>query len=280
MNSVYFSEQGLTSTSANYIANLAKEYVAKLKESLQNISFVDSEIALVGSDFTPIGYGINELSFVDKYLQQIVQAYSLIAWLREAIKEKDAEKRKIEQLTVREWCEEYPDIPEQPIFLTEEDVISKWSVKERNKYLTLSTIVSVYGKFIHPDGAFSVARKKLQEISAKPISYSENGRDTLITRSSPSLAVSEVETKFIQLQSEWRKAQAELNSYKHQIQQTIDEDTSNKNAAYEKACQAYRTKSLIIDAKFETYKTNKLKEIADLKIVIPNDLKDIYNLVK
>ena len=31
---VFFGEQGLTSTSANHIANLAKEYVAGLEESI------------------------------------------------------------------------------------------------------------------------------------------------------------------------------------------------------------------------------------------------------
>ena len=37
---VYFSDNGLTTTSANHLANKAKEYVAQLESELKNISFV------------------------------------------------------------------------------------------------------------------------------------------------------------------------------------------------------------------------------------------------
>ena len=40
---VYFSDNGLTTTSANHLANKAKEYVAQLENELKNISFVNAD---------------------------------------------------------------------------------------------------------------------------------------------------------------------------------------------------------------------------------------------
>ena len=50
MNNVFFSENGLTSTSANHVANLAKEYVQETESQLANIKLYKSEVALIGTD--------------------------------------------------------------------------------------------------------------------------------------------------------------------------------------------------------------------------------------
>lgn len=272
--------QGLTSTSANYLANKAKEYVENIKESLNNISFINSEIALIGSSYTPTNKGVTNLSFVDDYLEQITKAYSLIAWLREAIKEKNKRQEVVSQTSLEYWAgDRYPKRPVEEDPLSEEEIVSGWSVKDRNNYFTLSTKVSVYGKYIHPTGAFSEARKELQKIAVKPVTYKEMGKDTIILRSAPSISPQEVENEFMKLQSEWRKAQAELNSYKHKIQQEIDKDTNDKNTAYELAYKEYNNKVSELAAEFKNRKAIMLQEIADLRIIIPNDLRDIYETI-
>lgn len=51
---VFFKKEGeegvaLTSTSANHIANLAKEYIQGVETQLNNICFFDVRVALVGT---------------------------------------------------------------------------------------------------------------------------------------------------------------------------------------------------------------------------------------
>ena len=51
---VFFKKEGeegvaLTSTSANHIANLAKEYIQGVETQLNNVCFFNAEVSLVGS---------------------------------------------------------------------------------------------------------------------------------------------------------------------------------------------------------------------------------------
>lgn len=283
MDKVYFSDKGLTSTSANFIANQAKEYVQTINERLDNISFINGSIALVGGNFTSTQQGEITLDWVPTALNQVTQAYSLIAWLREAIKAKGALQKEIASTDLYKWCVDnkvdYPQIPEQEPILTKEEVIDSWPIKDRNHYLSLSTKVSVYGKFIHPKGQYSEARKELKEKINNPVSYQESGRDTIIKKYAPSVSPDTVDKEFFDLQSEWRKAQAELNSYEHKIQLAIDKDTNEKNSKFEQEYKDYQNKVQTASAMLKTWKDKSQQEIADLKIVIPDALRDIYNIV-
>ena len=48
----FFAAAGLTSTSANHIANLAKEYVQAQSQELENVEFYNSFLTIIGSDKT------------------------------------------------------------------------------------------------------------------------------------------------------------------------------------------------------------------------------------
>ena len=49
MKTQYFGESGLTSTSANYICNLAKESYEKLESKLNATSFLEEYITIIGA---------------------------------------------------------------------------------------------------------------------------------------------------------------------------------------------------------------------------------------
>ena len=53
MNNVFFSDKGLTITSVNHLANLAKESVKQLEQELKAFSFVEEYISLLVSHNTP-----------------------------------------------------------------------------------------------------------------------------------------------------------------------------------------------------------------------------------
>jgi hypothetical protein len=49
VNEVFFSEKGLTSTSASHLADLAQETILGNETKLKNISFITTKVDIVGS---------------------------------------------------------------------------------------------------------------------------------------------------------------------------------------------------------------------------------------
>ena len=49
LSKVYFGVDGLTSTSANYVCNLAKEYYKKFETALDQTKFYNTTVSLIGS---------------------------------------------------------------------------------------------------------------------------------------------------------------------------------------------------------------------------------------
>lgn len=49
-NKVFFGEKGLTQTSANHLANIAKETVESNRQALDSVGFVNVNISLLSED--------------------------------------------------------------------------------------------------------------------------------------------------------------------------------------------------------------------------------------
>ena len=171
-NIVFFGESGLTSTSANHVANLAKEYAQKQESWLNNVCFYSTKVGLIGTGNTNVigvGYDDEELAAIPAKLEEVTKAKSLIAWLREAIKARDAMFEAANTKDIEDWYKErgleFWKAPSRPTPFTKDDIIATLNIKERNHIYTLETKCAVIGKYIHPDGPFSTARKKLSKIS-------------------------------------------------------------------------------------------------------------------
>lgn len=287
MENVFFGENGLTSTSANFIANQAKEYVESLKEYLSTTNFLDSTIELIGSNKETLskkGFSTKEVQKIDGVLNSIVSAYSLIAWLREALKAKENIDKQLRAMDINNWAREnnitLPEYPEAPDKLTEKEVISEWSVKDRNRYLTAQTFCSVYGKYIHPNGDFSKARKEFLNKKFNSVEYTECGSNTIIHRYTPTVKESVIESTFKNLQFEWREKQAIVNSYKYKVDTAIEDDYTKRIAEYRNEYNKITEELDSYRTQYKEYIENKTREASALKIIIPNDLKTIYNIVK
>lgn len=287
MENVFFGENGLTSTSANFIANQAKEYVESLKEYLSTTNFLNSTIELIGSDKETLsrkGFSSEEVKGIEEVLNAIVSAYSLIAWLREALKAKEDIGKQLREMDMYDWAKEknitLPEYPEQVVKLPESKVIATWSVKDRNRYLTAQTFCSVYGKYIHPDGDFSKARKEFLNKRFNSVEYTECGSNTIIHRYTPTIDQGTIESTFKTLQNKWREKQAIVNSYKHKIDTTIQDDYVKRIAEYRNEYNKVSEELNSYRTQFKEYIENKTKEASALKIIIPNDLKAIYEIIK
>jgi hypothetical protein len=168
----------------------------------------------------------------------------------------------------RPQCEDY---------LTEQDVIESWNVAEQEDYLSLETVCAVVGKYIHPNGPLSKAKTELSNRINRPVSTECSGRDTIIRKYYPEATEEQVNTLFFSLQRNHREYQARLNGIKHKIDMTIREDMQKKDEAYKKALQEYNNKSNELLVADKLTREEKHKEIEALKIIIPNDLKAVYD---
>lgn len=285
-NSSFFGTEGLTMTSANHIANLAKEFTKTTERNLNSVSFIETSLTIIGSDAVqPIhtGWCDGALDHIIENLRVVSEANSLIAWLRESIKAIERYVKSIEDTTLEEYCEkrgiELPEEPRRLTPITKEEYIETLTIKERNKILMLQAQVAVYGKYIHPEGPFAAARAELMEKMANETEVKGNGRDTLLYHYKPTANAMKVEDCFYQLQREYRATQAELNGYLHKIDQAVQKDADEKSKAFHDAMVAYRLEIAKRTQAFESYKLHRLDEARKLRIVIPNDLKGIYAIV-
>ena len=283
---IFFGEQGLTSTSAGHIANLAKEYIAGLEEFINNLNFYNIDIQLLSSQETkPLSKGNDNkaLAEIGPALTTIAEAKSLIAWLREAIKAKEHMSNELSSLDLATWCKNtgkvYPELHLMESY-TEEMEINKMSVKDRNNYFRLQTYAAIFGKLIHPDGQLSIARARFADKLRHPTELQGNGRDGIIYSYSPTVTHKELEDTFFELQNAQRSFQAEFNKVAHTIKENVFAEQQRRFK--EQAAKFIKQKTVLqeLNTEFTQYTEAEIKKIADLKIVIPDNLKTIFNAVK
>lgn len=283
---IFFGAEGITTTSANHIANLAKEAYQSLESKLNNAVFYTTEIGILGSCNTnTLKEGI-EQEFLDELegnLMQIASYKSLIAWLREAIKAKErliSEAQKLTDVEVAKILNiTLPDMPVRYPRLNEDEIIATWGIKQRNRYYYLDTICSTIGKYIHPNMGFSNAKEDLIKILSERHKAQGNGRDTIIYSYTPTVRLKDVEHTFFALQEKYRGYQAELNSMKHQIEVAIQDDEREKTLKEEDETKQYKVECNAIFPQLSKYKNDTIKAMQSLKIVIPDSLKGIYSTI-
>ncbi len=284
---VFFGENGLTSTSANHIANMAKEFAQNIEMGiLYKFDFYSTHVGLIGSpdkSQTSVGMTPEELRDIPHYLKQVSEAKSLIAWLREAIKARENLLNAINKKDIEEWFKErgmdFWGQPKRPDSITKDEYIASLNIKERNRIYELQTTCAVFGKFIHPDGTYSNARKNLLKISGAPFEVKGEGRDALVYEYKPTCDEHDVNEVFFNLQAEHRSKQAELNSILHDIDEQVRAENMKRNSEYAEKVREWDVEGKKQLAEFEAWKSEESKKIADLKIVIPDHLAKIYEAI-
>lgn len=294
----FFGVAGLTSTSANHYANLAKEMARKVQSHLENVRFFNTDIRIIGENAkTNISQGlpVDKFDSIHTAIHAVSKCNSLIAFFREAIKEKERLTKEAENWEDVEKHRDYSirrmehdkAKPVRGAEMSEQDVIESWTVGEQEKYLSLEAEAAAYGKFIHEDGKLSQARRELMRVKSNPNSVKENGRDTIIYSYTPTAEQEDVDELFFDLQSHYREVQAELNGMKKRIKDTIDEHNTQVNETYRVALKKWNLECREFDREFESIveddskkRQEMLKEVQALKIVVPNRLKDIFQALQ
>jgi hypothetical protein len=295
MNNVYFSNEGLTSTTANYYANIAKELQMAASERLNNVQMYNTSVAVIGSrEKQLMSAGLRDLTFITLDLPHLASLNAFCAWVREAIKEKEEQSKDVRQLTIEHWAErmgiklpEWPSHPTDPEVITEQDVMNTWDINKRNKYLRLEAFAATYGKYIHPDGAFSKARKRAHEVVNKPITKEGVGRDMVLYYSDLTVDPQVIDSTFMSLQDQYRSYEKELNQMKAELKESVNDLTRKAYEKYQLDVAHWKEQQKLysselgkLQSEWVKWRTDELERISQLKITIPDALKDIFRVIQ
>ena len=283
----FFSEKGLTATSANHLANVAKELIREEESFLNNLSFLNVRVSLLSGDSEKVlrkGLKNEHIPRINDGINNVAKMSSFIAWVREAIKKKTKLTESILNLSLDEYAKvneiELPVTPNvQAKVYNNNDIIETFNTKELNEYYSLETTVAKIGQIIHPNGSLSNARNEMINRSNNPISSLGSGSETLITTYSNSADYHHVNDMYISLQNKHRELNARLNQIKYKIEQTVQQKNSEERNNFNRLYSEYSEGMTLIRNNFESYKAKKLKEIQELKIIIPLELEETFNLL-
>ena len=281
----FFSEKGLTATSANHLANIAKELIREEESFLNNLNFLDAKVSLLsGNSEKVLKKGLTDkyIPYIKHGIDKIAEMSSFIAWVREAIKKKEELTELMLNLSLNEYAKvneiELPVTPNVQVKVYDNnDIMETFNTKELNEYYSLETTVAKIGQIIHPKGSLSNARKEMINRSNNPISSLGSGSETLITTYSNSVDFAKVNDMYISLQNKHRELNARLNQIKYKIEQTVQQKNSEERNNFNRLYSEYSEGMALIRNTFESYKAENLKEIQELKIIIPLELEEIFN---
>ena len=294
VNNVFFGTSGLTATSANYYANIAQEMVLSLNKKLGGIVLFDTKLrSIASSEELTMSIGTSDISFVQPGLEEVGKMNAFCAWMREAIKEQQKQLIAVKDMYFDKWKATYdvtitmPRPPEEAAHVDGSDIIAGWNVEKRNKYYTLEAMASTYGKYIHPQGPFAIARDRLQSLIAQPIIKEGSGTNTILYYHNPSVDPKLVESKFLELQTIYREYEKELNFMKASIKEEVNKrnliiDNNYKDAYsnYHAELEKYRAELQKVQAQFNSWKIKETERIANLKIVVPPSMEEIFSKIK
>lgn len=284
-NKVFFGEVGVTSTSATYLCNIARELLKDLEASLNNVSFITEEVSILGSESTvktKEGYNISELSDLDSKLTEAAELKAFIAWMSEGIKAKDQEGIRMSQYTLSDYISDFPEEAIPEVKDIKEDLeygIGKLTISDRVRFLYSEAFASSIGMYIHKNGSLKKAYEELLNIAHNKVNVETDAKDSLVlfTNKIPSIDVKDVEKILLKYQDLRREHEKELNSIKSKVKNLDHEYKIHLNLEHKSELEQYKQEMSVLRSKYHAYVLNKMKEIENLKIIVPKELEKIYN---
>ena len=293
-NDIYFGEEGMTSTSAQHVSAMANVMVQDVKQHLMGLRLYEKSIRVIGDVECKVEEVNNTLPEISDGVKQICKANALIAWLREAVKEREQAQQYIQDMTLDKWMElqgiEKPASPVPPMmpkinFQDYKTILDTGlTVKEYNRFVELNSALAVYGEMIHDKGLLTRQKNELARILQNPTEVKESGRDTIITTYKVDVNVAvDIDKLYTELQSEYRKLQAEKNGIEAKFSNLAMDYQTRKmeewkaaKAQYDRDLTRVNSELVGIQTQMQEWKKQRLEELAALKIIIPNDLKALY----
>jgi len=298
-NDIYFTtDEGMTSTSAQHVSAMANVMVQDIKQHIMGLRLYEKSIRVIGDAEVTVETVNNTLPEIAESVKRICKANALIAWLREAVKEREQAQKYVSDMSLDDWMKkqgiEKPVSPEPPQmprinFQDYKTILDTGlSVKEYNRFVELNSALAVYGEMIHEKGLLTRQKSELARIMQNPTEVKESGRDTIITTYKVDVNISaDIDNLYTELQSEYRKLQAEKNGIEAKFSNLAMDYQTRKNdewkaakAQYDRDLQKVNSELVGIQTQMKEWKKQRLEELAALKIIIPDALKPLYKELK
>lgn len=298
-NDIYFTtEEGMTSTSAQHVSAMANVMVQDIKQHIMGLRLYEKSIRVIGDAEVTVETVNNTLPEISESVKRICKANALIAWLREAVKEREQAQKYVSDMSLDDWMKkqgiEKPAVPQPPqmprINFQDYNTIldTGLTVKEYNRFVELNSALAVYGEMIHEKGLLTHQKSELARIMQNPTEVKESGRDTIITTYKVDVNISaDIDNLYTELQSEYRKLQAEKNGIEAKFSNLAMDYQTRKmdewkaaKAQYDRDLQKVNSELVGIQTQMNDWKKQRLEELAALKIIIPDALKPLYKELK
>ena len=297
-NDIYFTnEEGMTSTSAQHVSAMANVMVQDIKQHIMGLRLYEKSIRVIGDAEVTVETVNNTLPEIAESVKRICKANALIAWLREAVKEREQAQKYVSDMSLDDWMKkqgiEKPAVPQPPqmprINFQDYNTIldTGLTVKEYNRFVELNSALAVYGEMIHEKGLLTRQKAELARIMQNPTEVKESGRDTIITTYKVSPHMTDIDNLYTELQSEYRKMQAEKNGIEAKFSNLAMDYQTRKmdewkaaKAQYDRDLQKVNSELVGIQTQMNDWKKQRLEELAALKIIIPDALKPLYKELK
>lgn len=284
----YLGDKGLSSSKAAHLKNVAKEMADVYGSQLQNASLFTEVMILKGENLALDRQ--TAIPNLTEFCQNEGKIFGLSAWLGEGIKEREATLERIKKAQPPEILDEpYPDqilLPEFPVEPIEAVIKAAWTVRERAEFLSAEAMAASIGKKIHAEG--KIAHWKNQVRIEKPVRFeSLNDKETVVVKRTLLYEVEAIETVFFELQQAHRQANERVNYYKARLNNELNmaKMVYNSNhaallAEHKAARSAWEKDLEIFTKRAESKRLELLNKVAHMKIVIPDDLKEILKYVE
>ena len=275
----FFSNTGLTSTSANYICNVAKEYLETLHEEIRAFKPYDTYMSLIDSPTKHlVSSGNTDLSILQGHIHVIAEINGFVAWLREAIKQKE-DLLQYAEVQVRHSFRPAPEYPQRPIPVTKEDVMKEWSEEKLARYYAIEAVATHYGKYIHPRMPISEIKSDFIKKINNPKVVTGEGHDAMLKEYQPTFELHEVNFTFMQLQQTYREAEKRLNSIRAEVEEAMTEQNRVQSSYYQQILSQYKADQALWENEFQQAVKDEIEKISQYKIVVPVQFKGIYDFL-
>lgn len=293
IDSVFFGEKGLSSASAAHIRDLAYAMTRNMYHDLNTVGLVNEDVSFNDNQTrnrVKVGWDAGELSQFGPKLDLVIRIIILERWLEEAQEEKDKLIYKVrsgmkDEDVCKELGIEMPEAPEREPDLEEDEYIDSLPVKERSVIVALKTKVSYYRRLVgQPKSAFARACQEMHDVKKKPTevdrSLASSACTVMMHHYEPSMDEKQADAVFFDLMQKYREAQAELNKHMFRVKDAVAKENLRRANDYMDACRRFNHETEEMHTKVDIWRKEQYSLVEDLKIVIPDDMKEVYETVR
>ena len=280
--SKFLDTKGLTTAEANYTANIIKELCERISNEIKQLTLFKGTLNFQGkqTEYNKV-YKVENLE--EKCLEE-GNLYALSAWLREAIKSKEALLKQVENDNFDISLLNEVNYGKATSLLTEDEVKYSLPINELAEYLAYEAKAAHIGKKVHPNGIFEQWFNMIK--NTPKVQINEINKDYIVEFDQV-VDEKDLYQTYFTLQKEYREAEQKVNYYKAKVKNLLNErnqEINQKNRALQdklsQDLEIQNSKNLALQAEINNLRGQKLKEVSELKIIIPNELQKTLEYVQ